>query len=49
MMWSKVKAYLRKAKARTKALLEVALAEALNSVTVSDILAWFVEHGYGIL
>jgi transposase len=48
MMWSKVKAYLRKVKARTKILLEVAVAEALNNITVSDILAWFAENGYGI-
>jgi transposase len=48
MKWSKVKAYLRKAKARTKMLLDVAIAEALNSITVSDILAWFAENGYGI-
>ena len=48
MMWSKIKAYLRKAKARTKTLLEVAIAEALNRINVSDILAWFAENGYGI-
>jgi transposase len=48
MMWSKIKAYLRKAKARTKAMLEVAIAQALNSVTISDILAWFAENGYSI-
>jgi len=48
MLWSKMKAYLRKAKARTKVLLEVAIAEALSSITVSDILAWFAENGYGI-
>ena len=48
MMWSKIKAYLRKAKARTKELLEVAMAQALNSITTSDILAWFAEYGYSI-
>jgi transposase len=48
MMWSKVKAYLRKAKARTKPLLDMAIAQALNLVTTSDILAWFAENGYGI-
>jgi len=45
-MWSKVKAYLRKIKARTKELLEFAIAEALDHVTTSDILAWFAENGY---
>ena len=48
MMWSKIKAYLRKVKARTKELLENAIAEALDRVTTSDILAWFVECGYSI-
>ena len=47
MMWSKIKAYLRKAKARTKELLEKAMEIALNSITVVDILGWFAENGYG--
>jgi transposase len=46
MMWSKIKSYLRKVKARTKELLETAIAEALNHVTISDILGWFAENGY---
>ena len=46
MMWSKMKAYLRKVKARTKESLETAIAEALNLVTSSDILGWFTESGY---
>ena len=46
MMWSKVKAYLRKVKARTKESLETAIAEALGYITKSDILAWFAENGY---
>jgi len=48
MMWSKLKAYLRKTKARTKELLEVAIADALKLITKSDIHAWFAENGYGI-
>jgi len=28
--------------------LEVAIAEALSKITVSDILAWFKENGYSI-
>ena len=48
MMWSKMKAYLRKVKARTNELLETAIAEALGHVTTSDILAWFDEDGYRI-
>jgi transposase len=48
MMWSKIKAYLRKVKARTKELLENAIAEALERITTSDILGWFTECGYRI-
>ena len=48
MMWSKIKAHLRKAKARTKDMLEKAMVVALNSITASDILGWFMENGYGI-
>jgi transposase len=48
MMWSKIKAYLRMAKARTKNMLEVAITEALNSITTSDIMGWFAENNYGI-
>jgi transposase len=46
MMWSKIKAYLRKVKARTKELLEVAIADALKLISVSDILGWFAKDGY---
>jgi len=46
MMWSKIKTYLRKAKAGTNELLETAIAEALDHVTKSDILAWFGQNGY---
>ena len=48
MMWSKIKAYLRKEKARTKELLEKAMGVAISSITVTDILGWFTENGYGI-
>jgi transposase len=48
MMWSKIKAYLRRVKARTGELLEAAIVEALDCVTTSDILAWFAKDGYGI-
>jgi transposase len=48
MMWSKVKAHLRKGKARTDDLLNIAIADALDLVSVSDILAWFHCIGYGI-
>ena len=48
MMWSKIKAYLRKVKARTKELLEKEIANALNSVTKKDIVGWFRECKYTI-
>jgi transposase len=46
LMWSKMKAHLRKVKARTKELLEISIAEALAHITTSDILGWFNENGY---
>jgi transposase len=46
LCWSKVKAVLRAAKARTfKALLK-ALRQALQSVSRADIRAWFAHCGY---
>jgi len=48
MMWSKIKSYLRKVKARTNELLEAAIAEAPALVTVSDILNWFDKNEYSI-
>jgi transposase len=45
-MWSKVKAYLRKVEARTKETLLEAIAAALETVTASDALGWFVSCGY---
>ena len=48
MMWSKVKSYLRKVKARTKESLEKAIAEALYHISQNDIWGWFAECGYSI-
>lgn len=48
LMWSKVKAYLKKAKARTQAELEKAIALALKTITKSDCLNWFQHCGYEI-
>jgi len=45
-MWSKVKAFLRKAKARTLDALINAIRDALRNVTTTDILGWFKECGY---
>ena len=46
--WSKIKAYLRGAKARTREHLGEALAAALGSVTKADIRGWFKHCGYSL-
>ncbi len=46
LMWSKVKAYLKKVKARTQTELEKAIAAALLTITESDCLNWFRHCGY---
>jgi len=45
-MWSKLKAYLRKVKARTKEALWQAIGDALKTVTTSDAFGWFESCGY---
>jgi transposase len=46
LLWSKVKAILRKEKARTFETLEKALKLALDSISVNDIAGWFNCCGY---
>ena len=46
--WSKIKAYLRGAKARTREALEKALTAALGLVTKADIRGWFKHCGYSL-
>lgn len=46
--WSKIKALLRRAKARTRNELEHALAEAVRLITTSDIRGWFTHCGYSV-
>lgn len=48
LMWSKVKTYLKKAKARTQEELEKAIALALETITASDCLNWFRHCGYEV-
>jgi transposase len=43
---SKIKALLRKAKARTKPNLLNALKSALDQVSQLDIIGWFIHSGY---
>ena len=45
-MWSKVKAFLRAAKARTQEALFKAIAAALKTVTPQDVKGWFTSCGY---
>ena len=49
MMWSKVKALLRKAQARNHSSLLTAIASALNAVTPDDALGWFTACGYSFI
>ena len=46
MMWSKVKAFLRAAHARTHEALLTAIAKALATVTAEDAKGWFAACGY---
>ena len=49
MMWSKVKALLRKAQARDHSDLLAAIASALNAITPNDALGWFTHCGYSFI
>lgn len=44
--WSKVKTALRKAQARTRAALDAAIAEAMTTVSHTDVWGWFKHCGY---
>ena len=46
--WSKIKTFLRAAKARTRGALEKALKEALLLITPNDAAGWFASCGYPI-
>jgi transposase len=46
LVWSKVKAILRKLKTRTHEDLQAALKIALAAVTLGDIKNWFKHDGY---
>lgn len=49
MMWSKVKALLRTAEARTATELQQAIASALQQVRAQDVAGWFAACGYSII
>jgi transposase len=46
--WSKLKAYLRKAQARTREALEMAITQALATITAADAHGWFHHCGYAL-
>lgn len=46
MLWSKIKAFLRKEKARNADLLMNAIEKAYSTVSYQDVLGWFVAAGY---
>ena len=48
-MWSKIKALLRKAEARTADELLEAIASALQRVTAGDARGWFASCGYSFI
>jgi len=48
-MWSKIKAFLRKIKARSVDALMDALPQAFATITAQDILGWFHHDGYSCL
>ena len=46
--WSKIKQFLRAAKARWVEALERAAAEAIAAITAENAVAWFTHCGYGL-
>jgi transposase len=49
MMWSKLKALLRAAEARTAGQLQDAIAAALQRISTQDAAHWFAACGYSII
>lgn len=48
LMWSKLKTYLRKVKARTVEEIDRAIAEGLKLITEQDCRGWFKHCGYQV-
>ena len=49
MMWSKVKALLRAAEARTSTELLAAIGQALRAISPRDAINWFAACGYSFI
>lgn len=47
-MWSKIKALLRSAEARTPEQLDQAISFAFSKITAQDAMGWFASCGYSI-
>jgi transposase len=47
-MWSKIKALLRSAEARTPEQLDQAISFAFSKITAQDAMGWFASYGYSI-
>lgn len=47
-MWSKIKEFLRSAKARTRPSLDAAISAAFLTISAADARAWFASCGYSI-
>jgi transposase len=48
-MWSKIKAFLRKTKARSPEILNEAISDAFRSISASDASGWFESCGYRLI
>jgi transposase len=46
--WSKLKTFLRAAKARTRETLEDAIRAAIDTITAADARGWFMHCGYAL-
>jgi transposase len=46
--WSKIKTFLRAAKARTREALEMAIRQVLTAITPGDAHGWFIHCGYPV-
>jgi transposase len=47
-MWSKIKEFLRAAKARTSRTLHAAITAAFRTISAADVRSWFAACGYSI-
>ena len=48
LVWSKIKAYLRKVKPRLLDDLYKVIFEALTTITIADVEGWIKHYGYGL-